>query len=647
MSIQMTENEISRIREARNSDSKLGELWRALKARTYKNTAEDTLVQPADTQMWWHLVWERIRDASSVYKIEGDERLGRWVYDRVMEILHMPKDEWVGPNFRKRFDTPKASLETAHTVKAIAEAYDLCPELFSLDEKKEILSAMKVYGLEYCEEYLNDFKLSNWSCVIADAFATAAVHLEDKSAIEKAVKFYNDCLPFYDTDGYGESLQYGNYASLSLSHMRDMLVRYDTSLDNRVKLDCIANTIYWTASSFLYMKPLGGVRGDALFPRSLNFGDSAAIFRPTADVLLQISALYPDKKIASLARWLFDTTYANANEGPDELATFGFYNHFSYVSLVYLPDASEPMTPSEAGMPLVNIYKTGTATIRDSWSDTATVLGAQIGYETHRVNGHRHGDHNSFILAYDKERYFVDPGHCCYRLQTCRDSKTSAYHNTWTFYDEDGNKYTQKPCEAYEPPLNKLVRYEESGNFKILASDCAKAYGEHFKRAERIWITAFPHVMFLVDIIETDIPMKMVSHFVLNNRDNGLKSKIVDSSRLVFRRGKGGIKFFTFADEQFELTNRWGYVHDNYHPLHNQLGQGKEGSSEIFDFTTDCKTSHLIIHPIVINETDEIPYWHIRHNEPNVYKIQNRGNAHSWILTLDPNEKDGFSLSEE
>ncbi|MBE6643944.1 MAG: hypothetical protein E7612_01035 [Ruminococcaceae bacterium] len=647
MSIFITDKELSKIRESREEDSQLGRLWRALKARTYKNTEEDILVQSSDTQKWWHLAWERIRDAASVYAIEPNEKLGNWVRDRIAEILHMPADEWIGPWFRKRFDPKKANLETAHTVKAVAEAYDLCPELFSDEEKKEILSAMREYGLNACREYLCDFKLSNWSCVIADAFAVAAVLLEDKSAIEEAIKFYNDCLPFYDSDGYGESLQYGNYASLSLSHMRDALVRYDASLNNRVKLDSIANTIRWEISSFLYMKPLGGERGDALFPRSINFGDSAAIFRPTADVLLQIAALYPDKTIAALARWLFDTTYANPEDGPDELATFGFYNHFSYVSLIYLPDAIKALSPSDAGMPLVNIYKTGTATIRDSWSDTATVLGAQVGYETHRVNGHRHADHNSFILAYDKERYFVDPGHCCYRLQSCRDSKTAAYHNTWTFYDEAGNRYTQKPCEAYEPPLNKLVHYEDSGNFKIIASDCAAAYGEHFKRAERVFVTAFPHVLFIIDKIETDVPMKMVSHFALNNRDNTLKSKIVDSARLVFRRGKGGIKFFTFADEPFELSQRWGYVHDNYHPLHNQLGQGKEGSSEIFDFTTDYKTSHLIVHPIVLNETDEVPYWHIRHNEPNVYKIQNRGNAHSWILTIHPEEEKWFSVSEE
>ena len=92
MSIIMTDDELFRIREAREENSQLGELWRALKARTYKNTREDTLKQSSDTQMWWHLSWERIRDAASVYKIEPDKELGAWIYRRITEIIHMPVD---------------------------------------------------------------------------------------------------------------------------------------------------------------------------------------------------------------------------------------------------------------------------------------------------------------------------------------------------------------------------------------------------------------------------------------------------------------------------------------------------------------------------------------------------------------------------
>ena len=650
MSIFMTKKELERIRTARNADTQLGTLWRALKMRTYKNTSENTLVQSSDTQQWWHLVWERIRDAASVYAVEPNDTLGIWLHDRVMELAELSEDAWIGPWFRQRTQPPKGALETAHIVNAVSEAYDLCPTLFTDTEKEQIIAALRERGLPMCREFLKSVRkpwINNWFCVIAGGFAAAAVILDDREAVREAVDYYRFCTTFYDADGYGESLQYGNYASLSLSHMREVLVRYDSTLDAALPIDCIANTVCLAVSSFLYMKPLGGEYGDTPYPRSFNFGDCAAIYRPTGEVLLQIASQYHERTVAGLARWLFDTTYTNPADGPDELATFGFYNQFSYVSLLYLPDAAPALSPEDADMNTVNVYKTGNAVIRDSWTQTKTVLGAQIGYETHPITAHRHADQNSFVLAYDGERYFADPGHCCYRLQTWRDCCKTEHHNTWDFEDAEGNRYTQALCQPGQPPLNTLVSYPQTPGFSILASDCAAAYGAHFKRCERVWITAFPDLMFMIDRVETDIPMKMTSHFVLNNRDNKLRSKIADDRRLVFRRGQGAIKFFTFADEPLVLQQRWGFIHDYYHPLANQRGQGKEGSAEIYDYVTDFGTSHLIIHPFVMNETTEILYWHIKNPAPGVYRIYNRDDAHSWTLTIRPDEELWFTLSEE
>jgi len=277
--------------------------------------------------------------------------------------------------------------------------------------------------------------------------------------------------------------------------------------------------------------------------------------------------------------------------------------------------------PNGANTALINVSETGTATIRDRQSENATVLRAQVG-----CGAHRHSDRNSFALSYDGECYFTD-------------SCGSEYPNTWDFVDEQGNKYTQDRSSANTD--NPAV-YTSQGNFAVLTSDSAAAYGAHFKRAERVWITAFPHAMFLIDRVETDIPMQMTSHFVINNSDNGLTAKVKDSVRLVFRRGQGAIKFFTFSDESMELKHS---VHDN--PMPDPSGQDRACSVEIFDYVTDFATSHLIIHPFILQETNEIVHWHIKNYEPNVYRILNNGNTHSWILTMHPEEKEWFTLSEE
>ena len=84
----------------------------------------------------------------------------------------------------------------------------------------------------------------------------------------------------------------------------------------------------------VYESPLQG--GGKAYPRSINFGDCAAIFRPSGDILLHIAAIMTTRSSADFARWLFDTTYADPTLEPDELATFGFFNQFGWRSVALL-----------------------------------------------------------------------------------------------------------------------------------------------------------------------------------------------------------------------------------------------------------------------------------------------------------------------
>ncbi len=671
MSLFMTTEERERIRSLIGSNGQMNRLWSGLRERTLRNTREAKLVQSCDTQEWWHLVWERVRDAASVYAIEENPVVGKWLHDRTMELVRLPVDDWIGPWFRRHADPPVGALESAHVTNAVCEAYDLCPGLFTELEKEEILNALREKGMPLCLRFtepafgflyakIHDPEhavppakgwVNNWYCVIADGYAAAAVILDDKEAIAHAADLYECCCWLFDDDGYGETYQYCNYTALSLSHMYDVLTRGDAALKDRLSVRVIANVVKWWLSGHLYMKKLGGWGGDKLYPRSLNFGDCAAIFRPTGEVLLQVAALYKDAdpEIAGLARWFFDTVYADPSLGPDELATFGFFNQFSYVSLLYLPDAAKALSPADAGLPTYQYFKCGTGVIRDSWTDTQTVLGTQVGYDDHHVVSHRHQDQNSFILAHRGERFFADAGHCCYRLDTWKNGCKTIHHNTWDFEDEEGNFYGQKSLNREGPGLNRIVTYPAQEGFDILASDAAQIYGAHFKRAERVWITAFPNVMFMLDRIETDIPMKMSAHFCINNRDNGLNTHIADDFRLVFRRGTAGMKFFTIPQgEEMKMSRRWGFIHDYYHPLANQAGQGKEGSAEIYDYTSkEFSTKHLILYGFAMSEREDVRHWHIKPDEDGSWRIMNPGNKIIWRLRLDPDAEAWFTVTKE
>lgn len=291
----------------------------------------------------------------------------------------------------------------------------------------------------------------------------------------------------------------------------------------------------------------------------------------------------------------------------------------------------------------MNVYKTGVTTVRDSWEKPFTILAAETGYDTHHVEAHRHRDQNSFILAHRNERFFADPGHCCYRLEAWKNSCTTAYHNTWDFEDEAGNKYTQDLIKREETPLNRNICYKSDiEGVDIIASDCAKIYGEHFKRCERVFVCKLPNIIFVIDRVEADIPIKMCSHFVINNRDNKLNVHKADDYRLVLRRGDAGVKFFTFGD--VKLSTRWGFIHDYYHPLPNQAGQGKEGSSVIYDYTSNnYAKEHLNVHTIVLDETEDIKGWHIKKDDRTI-TVFSPGNREKFGISIDLKSEDWFKL---
>lgn len=318
-------NELDMIRNL-PTDSQCGRLLSALRERVRNNTSEAKLVQSGDTQEWYHLIWERFADAAFIYALDRDARLSQWLHDRTLEVCRLSLDEWVGPWFRKRANPPVGMLESAHITNAVCEVIGLSPELFNEAEADEIRSALRDKGLLLCERYINGRIGNNWYCVLLSGYTTASVMLGLHDNVERAVRLYNSCLELYDSDGYGETLQYGNYASLALIQVRNLLLAYDPRLSERLPLDPIAGMVKWQAASLMYMKPLQG--GGKAYPRSINFGDCAAIFRPSGDILLHIAADYDDAKICGLARWLFDTTYADPTLGPDELATFGFFNQF-------------------------------------------------------------------------------------------------------------------------------------------------------------------------------------------------------------------------------------------------------------------------------------------------------------------------------
>ncbi|WP_165368205.1 heparinase II/III domain-containing protein [Phytoactinopolyspora endophytica] len=664
----MSDHDVERVRALAHRPGHQAKLYTALLGRARQWTETPGVTTADGVMQWWHVVWERLIDVAAAHRFEPDEIRASWLRNEILAICARPADDWVGPFFRPRTDPPAGMLETAHITLAVTTVASLCPELFSDGEHERIRETIRQRGQLLCKRALDNRLgtdarrgLNNWFMVMLNGYGTASVFLEDGPAIEETVERFGIATTLYESDSYGESLQYWNYASGQLAHLYEVLVQHRSALAQRLDHDGYTRCIRWVVNSHLYIKPLAGW-GEASLPRALNFGDSAAIFRPTADLLLHIASRARDTHPvdAGLARWLFDQTYAEPQLGPVEGDSFGFANKFRWSSLLMLDDTAPAIAPEEAKLHTAEGFACGTVAVRDQWHEPTTILGIQGGHEPLTTHSHRHADQNSFILAHRDERFFADPGHCCYRLAAQWASTRTRSHSTWTFERPDlpGDLIEQRKPRAGDAASNRLTLLRQRDGVVVVRSDAAAAYrGEHdddagqdaparhaIQRAERTWIAVLPHLVIIVDRIEAATPIRINSHFVLNNRDNVLRTNIAADTKLVFRRRTAAAKLFQLAAISDGITGRsrldraWGYMHDVYHPEPNQPGQSREGASHIYTFAgTEPAKTHTMIYGIVLDAETGIRQWHMTGTLDDGFTFDRNGEV-LWRLRADNDE---------
>lgn len=576
-------------------------LYTLLRERTFRNTREDKLVQSADTQEWYHLVWERMADAGFVYRAEKDAGLGRWIHDRTMEMVRMSLDDWIGPWYRVNLRKRQAgALETAHITLGVCEAYENAREVFDEGELQEIRKALHDKGLFLCRRFADEIYEGkngfNWFMVLLNGYGSAALVLDEKEEIAHARELLERFAGFYNQDCYGESVQYSNYASLHLAFFMEGLIRSGYGEAETLPLHCLGNLMGWYAASLQRVKERPGY--DCPVPRTFAFGDSSNLFRPTAGLLAHVAVRLKDKAPvnAGLATWLFETLYGQEKSLPDELATFGFFNQFGYHSIVMYPAMHRAVSPEEAGLPLVMGFDIGHIILRDRWEDPKMALALAAGYQPLQVSVHRHLDQNSFQLTIGRERMLIDPGHCCYRLRTQERSKDEVSHNTISIRYQ-GNLVRQREVVPQKglgeaSVYNKLLVNERFQDMQVVISDATRLYEAPVKKAVRAWILRMPDLVVVCDYVLAEEPVELITRLVANNRDNRLGMERQGEDFLTLTRGDSVLEVhqvFSQADEIREtpaLSFDWSFLHDYYHPLPNQAGQGKEGSALVYVWTS-------------------------------------------------------------
>jgi len=352
--------------ERNNRDSLVSIFFNALQSRVYERVAWGDLLGPNATTIWWHSAAEYLSDAAMSYALAPSPELAHWLNIVTLDIIRKPTYDWVGPEFRDHSEPLTGHLETAHLCWGVSAVYDLAKGAFSSAEQQEIRQALQEKGLTLCRRWLDKNQhLANWRSILASGAIFASVVLEDEAALTALLPELELCPQALQADGsYGESLQYGNYLALALTFAHEAVLRGFPQLFDAALTNTISKCIPWFSTSMFYQKPLVDW-GDEPRARAANFNDSAAIFRPSGDVLLYVAARSRLETEQGLAQWLFEQYYVpSPTQGPHDLATLGMRNDWGFLTLPLLCYPAKSTSPERAHLPLTSSFTNGNAFIR-------------------------------------------------------------------------------------------------------------------------------------------------------------------------------------------------------------------------------------------------------------------------------------------
>ncbi len=512
--------------------------------------------------------------------------------------------------------------------------------------------------------------LANWRGILVSGIVVAAAVLSDEKILDETLPDLRLCHEAFQPDGsYGESLQYGNYLALALTFAHEALVRRFPEKAATLDVSAYGRGLGWVASSQFYAKPLGGAwnlhsGGDEPRARAANFNDSAAIFRPSGDVLLHLAARSSSETERGLARWLFQEDYEPMpTQGPHDLATFGMVNDWGFLTLPLLTHEVPPaLSPEAAGLPLTHSFSNGHTFLRDSW-EGKTILALNGGGDPLHGPGHLHGDVGSFIFVHNQERLLADPGHSCYRNLIHGLESSSQTHNVCTFLvekeslglQEDLAKATlleQKSVLPRRligdgkpgPPVdrdNRRLICERDDVVSVVGVEFGKAYGSPIRHFSRIWLLAGSHVLFVVDTIEASQPVTTVWNWLVNNRDGQTEAESRNGVLTVRRHG-AGLKLWAGGAVTGGFPV-YGYVHDAYHVEPAQRGEGRPGSGLVFRFTEKTALqTRTVVHALALDTAEALDAWSME-TSTGAFTLTN--GQRKWTLALPDAEADSLTLT--
>jgi len=500
---------------------------------------------------------------AELYIFTGNELVSDFIRCHLAKAADLPIDFWMHAELRKLDpEKPKGYLESSHISRMLGTAITAVRRNMSPEEISKIENAWYERAFIPMLNWLEEPSMGNFTAVISCGVLYAAKYFGDKAAWDRGVwglRYYvSHAIEKDGSDGEG----YGYYAYPAGLLLQAALVMDADEMKQVFDGADIDKTMIWRLYGQMFDEDEDGMT------KRITYSDNtySGIKRGSADIPCALSKyVYKD----GLASWI-EKTYDGKKD-----------------KLIMLLDAKfpglavKPVSPAEAGLPLIRAFMSGDCYIRSDWDPEGLLLGLKSGDCAARINhAHNRPELNSLTLGGYGEYFIVTCGSASYRspIHTGYD-KTTRAANTITI-DGQSQKY---PCEA------RVTRAEQlpDGTY-YLRSDVVDAYKVKTVDGSYRSVHYIPEGGFFIvrDFLGTQdgLEHRYDYRFHIFNRD---EKTVVSGKEDFLKVERPKADLYIAMNRKLPLAQNKGYMHGpgsrDYDP--NGPGQGKLGSSVELEWT--------------------------------------------------------------
>lgn len=541
--------------------------WKGLQDRALKCIPTWDVSKTLTTRKRYMYAFLTMKQFAELYIFTGNELVSDFIRCHLAKAAALPIDFWMHAELRKLDPKkPKGYLESSHISRMLGSVITAVRRNMSEEEIRNIETAWYERAHIPMQNWLETPNLSNFTAVISCGLLYSSKYFHDKAAWDRGVwglRYYVDHTISEDgSDAEG----YGYYAYPAGLLFEAAMIMNEDEMKQVFGGGNIDKTMIWRLYGQMFDEDETG------WTKRISYSDNShgGIKRRDSDIPSALSMYVYKDGIASWIRQNYDMTM-NKN--------------------IMLLDAKfpgldvKPVSPTEAGLPLIRAFDSGDCFIRSNWEADGMVLGLKSGDCGARVAyAHNRPELNSLTLGAYGEYFIVTCGSASYRSPIHKEyDRSTRAANTLTI-DGANQKY---PGKAVVTKAGQLP----DGTY-FLRSDVDDMYSVPTVKGSFRSVQYIPEGGFYIvrDCLGTRDGMehKYDYRFHIYNRD---EETVISGKPEFVKVSRPNANLYIAMNSKMEMAKNDGYLHGpgarDYDP--DGPNQGKLGSAIELDWSCTSK----------------------------------------------------------